>query len=314
MRSVTIGRLILFALIPIRLLAQTADLSGIIFDPSGLPVPKAKISVKANNRRNPRSRLQPARPIQHTRAPARLLRRHGGGDRIQIHASKRNRPGSGPARPAGFHPRHRQHLRNHHGRRERAAAQHVRCIGEHRHRQPVRREHAPERPQLQLADRTRAGRRADAGQSLRAGPVQRQWPAAGRELFHGGWSQRQSRKRRKRRPALSGRRRPASSTNAFGGTSNLVSLDALEEFRIQTSTFAPEYGRTPGAQISVVTKSGTNAFPRHGLRVFPQRQAGCQRLVRQRQGSGEARTAAERFRRRAGRADQEGQALLLRLV
>ena len=52
------------------------------------------------------------------------------------------------------------------------------------------------------------------------------------------------------------------STNAFGGTSNLVSLDALEEFRVQTSTFAPEYGRTPGAQISVVTKSGTNAF--HG--------------------------------------------------
>src|SRR5580700_3249529 len=51
-------------------------------------------------------------------------------------------------------------------------------------------------------------------------------------------------------------------TSAFGGTSNLVPLDALEEFRIQTSTFAPEYGRTPGAQISVVTKSGTNTF--HG--------------------------------------------------
>jgi hypothetical protein len=51
-------------------------------------------------------------------------------------------------------------------------------------------------------------------------------------------------------------------TSAFGGTSNLVTLDALEEFRIQTSTFAPEYGRMPGAQISVVTKSGTNAF--HG--------------------------------------------------
>ena len=51
-------------------------------------------------------------------------------------------------------------------------------------------------------------------------------------------------------------------TSAFGGTSNLVSLDALQEFRIQTSTFAPEYGRTPGAQVAVVTKSGTNAF--HG--------------------------------------------------
>jgi hypothetical protein len=51
-------------------------------------------------------------------------------------------------------------------------------------------------------------------------------------------------------------------TSAFGGTSNLVSLDALQEFRVQTSTFAPEYGRTPGAQISVVTKSGVNAL--HG--------------------------------------------------
>jgi hypothetical protein len=53
---------------------------------------------------------------------------------------------------------------------------------------------------------------------------------------------------------------PAAS--AFGGMSNLVPLDALEEFRVQTSTFAPEYGRTPGAQVSVVTKSGTNMF--HG--------------------------------------------------
>ena len=51
-------------------------------------------------------------------------------------------------------------------------------------------------------------------------------------------------------------------TSAFGGFSNLVSLDALQEFRIQTSTFAPEFGRTPGAQVSVVTKSGSNTL--HG--------------------------------------------------
>lgn len=50
--------------------------------------------------------------------------------------------------------------------------------------------------------------------------------------------------------------------SAFGGTNNLVSVDALEEFKIQTSTFAPEFGRTPGAQVSIVTRSGTNAF--HG--------------------------------------------------
>jgi len=47
-----------------------------------------------------------------------------------------------------------------------------------------------------------------------------------------------------------------------GGTNSLVSIDAMQEFRIQTSSFAPEFGRTPGGQISVVTRSGTNAF--HG--------------------------------------------------
>jgi hypothetical protein len=50
--------------------------------------------------------------------------------------------------------------------------------------------------------------------------------------------------------------------SAQGGTNSLVSVDAMQEFRIQTSTFAPEFGRTPGGQISIVTRSGTNHF--HG--------------------------------------------------
>jgi hypothetical protein len=50
--------------------------------------------------------------------------------------------------------------------------------------------------------------------------------------------------------------------SALGGTNSLVSVDAMQEFRIQTSSFAPEFGRTPGGQISIVTRSGTNAF--HG--------------------------------------------------
>jgi hypothetical protein len=54
----------------------------------------------------------------------------------------------------------------------------------------------------------------------------------------------------------------AGAFNAFGGTNNLVSVDAMQEFRIQTSTYAPEFGRTPGGQISIVTRSGTNQF--HG--------------------------------------------------
>lgn len=51
-------------------------------------------------------------------------------------------------------------------------------------------------------------------------------------------------------------------TSVLGGTNSLVSVDALQEFRIQTSTFAPEFGRTPGAQISILTRSGTNQL--HG--------------------------------------------------
>src|SRR5438094_2810549 len=50
--------------------------------------------------------------------------------------------------------------------------------------------------------------------------------------------------------------------SAQGGTNSLVSVDSMQEFRIQTSTFAPEFGRTPGGQISIVTRSGTNQF--HG--------------------------------------------------
>ena len=48
----------------------------------------------------------------------------------------------------------------------------------------------------------------------------------------------------------------------FGGTNNLVSVDALEEFKIMTSSYAAEFGRSPGAQVSIVTRAGTNDF--HG--------------------------------------------------
>ena len=50
--------------------------------------------------------------------------------------------------------------------------------------------------------------------------------------------------------------------SAAGGTNSLVSVDAMQEFQVQTSSFAPEFGRSPGGQISIVTRSGTNAF--HG--------------------------------------------------
>ena len=50
--------------------------------------------------------------------------------------------------------------------------------------------------------------------------------------------------------------------SASGGTNNLVSIDALQEFKIQTSSYAAEFGRTPGAQVQLITRAGTNDF--HG--------------------------------------------------
>jgi hypothetical protein len=50
--------------------------------------------------------------------------------------------------------------------------------------------------------------------------------------------------------------------SALGSTSSLVSVEALQEFRIETSSFAPEFGKSPGGQVILTTRSGTNSF--HG--------------------------------------------------
>jgi hypothetical protein len=47
-----------------------------------------------------------------------------------------------------------------------------------------------------------------------------------------------------------------------GTSQGMVAVDALQEFKIQTSTYSPEFGRQPGGQVSLLTRSGTNAF--HG--------------------------------------------------
>lgn len=51
-------------------------------------------------------------------------------------------------------------------------------------------------------------------------------------------------------------------TTTLGTTQTMVPLDALQEFRIQSSTYSAEYGRSPGGQISLLTRSGTNIL--HG--------------------------------------------------
>ena len=61
------------------------------------------------------------------------------------------------------------------------------------------------------------------------------------------------------RPATSG---SVPTSTALGTTQSLVSLDALQEFRVESSTYSAEFGRSPGGQFSFVTRSGSNEW--HG--------------------------------------------------
>ncbi len=49
---------------------------------------------------------------------------------------------------------------------------------------------------------------------------------------------------------------------AFGGTNSLISTGDVQEFAILTSSYTAEFGRVPGGQVSIVSRSGTNKF--HG--------------------------------------------------
>ncbi|SEB52297.1 TonB-dependent receptor [Terriglobus roseus] len=51
-------------------------------------------------------------------------------------------------------------------------------------------------------------------------------------------------------------------STALGTTQSLISVDALQEFRVSSSSYSAEYGRSPGGQFSLLTRSGTKVF--HG--------------------------------------------------
>lgn len=64
----------------------------------------------------------------------------------------------------------------------------------------------------------------------------------------------------------------ATIVNAFGAGNNtdsgiyvgvpIANPDAIQEFKVQTSTYDASYGRNPGANVNIVTRSGSNAL--HG--------------------------------------------------
>jgi Carboxypeptidase regulatory-like domain/TonB dependent receptor len=263
MWDISIGRLFLLALVPISLIAQTAELSGIISDPSGLAVPNAKVTMKGEATGVTREVTSNQEGLYSFPALA------PGSYDLTIEAT-----GFRSIRQTGFVLEVDQ----------RASLDFALTIGSTSETVTVE----GRAPLLNAADAPVStvignrfienmplngrsfsslieltpgvvltpsslydqgqfsvnGQRPDANYFMVDGVSANVGNAgSGSLLYQGGAGQ-------------------LPSTNAFGGMSNLVSLDALQEFRIQTSTFAPEYGRTPGAQVSVLTKSGTNEY--HG--------------------------------------------------
>src|SRR5262249_33000320 len=55
---------------------------------------------------------------------------------------------------------------------------------------------------------------------------------------------------------------------ASGGTNGIAPMATVSEVKISTVPDEPQYGRLPGAQVNIVTKSGTNAFHGSLFHVF----------------------------------------------
>jgi len=54
--------------------------------------------------------------------------------------------------------------------------------------------------------------------------------------------------------------------SAFGSMDSLISLEAVEEMRVTTSTSVAEFGRLPGASVALSSRSGSNEF--HGAIAY----------------------------------------------
>lgn len=62
---------------------------------------------------------------------------------------------------------------------------------------------------------------------------------------------------------------PPAATPGAGTSTQLISIDDMQEVRVQTSPFSPEFGRSPGAQVVMTSRSGSNSL--HGTLYYYKR-------------------------------------------
>ena len=95
-----------------------------------------------------------------------------------------------------------------------------------------------------------------------------------------------------------------------GGTSGqLLGVDAVREFNVLRDSYGAEYGKHPGAQVLIVTQSGTNNWHGSAYEFLRNNDLDSRNFF---DIHGRAAVSAQSVRSLAGRADPEGQNVLLR--
>ena len=89
----------------------------------------------------------------------------------------------------------------------------------------------------------------------------------------------------------------------------IISSESIAEFRVSSTLYSAESGTAAGGVVQLISKTGTNKYPRHGLRLHPQRRV---RRASVRHGRRDAAVHAEPVRRQHRRADRVAAHVLLR--
>ncbi len=63
--------------------------------------------------------------------------------------------------------------------------------------------------------------------------------------------------------------------------SNSPSVEAIDQFTVDTNGYKAEYGHAGGGNLTYASKSGTNQFHGSAIRIHPQQRFRCQQLVQQ---------------------------------
>ena len=89
------------------------------------------------------------------------------------------------------------------------------------------------------------------------------------------------------------------------------SVDALDEFKLQTSTYSAEFGRSLGGVVNLQIKSGTNAMHGSGFEFLRNDAFDANNFFNNRAGTAEAGLQPAPVRRHDRRPDRQGPDLLL---